>query len=183
MREYGVGMLDHVLSGDTSSLTGEFCAIARLYIDAFDALHDLWEAGNLSVVHGDGHATNLFLDHRRAGFFDWGCFSLAPPMRDVSYFLCMALGIEHRRALERPLIERYLARRAELGSPGPSIEDAWEQHRLHAGYTVVAAAPAALYQGGVTTADPAYSRAFVERAGAAVADLDSVAALRATIGR
>ena len=155
--------------------------MAELYVASFNGLHDLWESGPLAVVHGDAHVTNLFEDRGRAGYFDWGCFSLAPPMRDVSYFLCTSLPVERRREWERELIEVYLDHRAAGGSPGPTFDDAWREHRLHAGYAVVAAAPAALYGGAATTADPAYSRAFVARVTAAVHDLESVEALRTAL--
>lgn len=183
MREYGVGMLEHALASRANQLPRAFAEMARLYIEAFDGLHDLWESGPQSVVHGDGHVTNLFEDGGRPGFLDWGCFSVAPPLRDVSYFICMTLSPENRRRYEKDLIERYLARRKALQAPGPAFPEAWAQHRIHAAYAVVAAAPAALYGGAAVTADPAYSAAFVERASTAVADLESVPRLRAELGR
>jgi len=183
MREYGVGMLEHALASRAERLPAAFQEMSRLYIDEFEGLHDLWESGPQSVVHGDGHLANLFSDGGRPGFLDWGCFSVAPPMRDVSYFLCMALSVEARRAHERMLIERYLARRAVLAAPGPDFEAAWTQHQVHAGYTVVAAAPAALYGGAVVSTDPDYSAAFLERASAAVSDLASSQRIRAELGR
>ncbi|MFP6624565.1 MAG: phosphotransferase [Myxococcota bacterium] len=182
MREYGVGMLEHALASRAELLSPEFAEMAQLYIDSFDLLHDLWESGSQSVVHGDAHVANLFEDGDRPGFLDWGCFSVAPPLRDVSYFLCMALSVENRRQHEKRLIERYLARREALGAPGPGFPNAWAQHQVHAGYTIVAAAPAALYGGAAVSLDPAYSAAFVERASRAVADLESAARIRAELG-
>ena len=53
---------------------------------------------------------------------------------------------------------------------------------MHAGYTVVAAAPAALNGGAAVSSDPAYSATFVERASRAVADLESAPRIRAELG-
>ncbi|MFP6627718.1 MAG: hypothetical protein VCC67_01630 [Myxococcota bacterium] len=59
---------------------------------------------------------------------------------------------------------------------------AWAQNQIHAGYTVVAAAPAALYGGAAVSSDLAYSAAFVEQASRAVADLESAPGIRAELG-
>ena len=177
MREYGAGMLAHVLGTRPERLEPAFAGVARRYVDDTDRIHDLWEAGPSVVVHGDGHLTNLFVDAGRLGFFDWGCFAAGPGMRDVSYFLCMALSIEVRREHERSLIERYLSQLGENGGNPPAFDEAWELHRLHAAYTVPAAAPAVL--GGASVADQAeYAAAFVRRASAAVEDLDTLDVLR-----
>ena len=44
----------------------------------------------------------------RTGFLDWGIICASTPLRDVSYFLCMALSVEDRRARERDLLRYYL---------------------------------------------------------------------------
>lgn len=178
MPEYGVGMLRHALATRRESLSEAFVSVAELYVEKTLAVHDAWEVGPATLLHGDGHATNLFEDAGRPGFFDWGLFAAGPAMRDVSYFLCMSLSIELRRAHERTLLERYLARRAEAGDAPSSFEDAWEMHRLHASYTVPAAAPAAIQPPG-DGAQQRYARVFVARASAALEDLEAVPALRA----
>jgi hypothetical protein len=182
MYEYGVGMLQHALATRRDALATGFATLAELYVDATAAIHDAWEAGPQSLIHGDGHATNLFEDAGRPGFFDWGLFACGPALRDVSYFLCMSLDVERRRAHERRLLERYLAARAQAGDSPPGIDAAWAAHRLHASYTVPAAAPAAIQPPG-DGLQQRYARVFVERASAAVDDLDAVGALRAAIGR
>ena len=41
-------------------LPASFAEVARLYCEHTDAIHDAWEMGDPTVVHGDGHVTNLF---------------------------------------------------------------------------------------------------------------------------
>ena len=71
-------------------------------------------------------------------------------------------------------------------TPGDITADwlgiAWLQDQIHAGYAVVAAAPAALYGGAAVSSDPACSAAFVDQTSRAVADLESAPRIRAEFG-
>ena len=58
------------------------------------------------------HIGNLFLDGGRVGFLDWGIINVNTPMRDISYFMTMAMAIDDRRAHERDLLRLYLDLRA-----------------------------------------------------------------------
>ena len=49
----------------------EFSALCTLYVEQQDAICDLWEEGERTLVHGDIHAGNQFLDGDRVGFYDW----------------------------------------------------------------------------------------------------------------
>ncbi|MFP8875150.1 MAG: phosphotransferase [Myxococcota bacterium] len=180
--EYGAAMLEHALATRAEQLEPAFAAVARIYVDRGDAVHDLWEAGVAVVTHGDGHLTNLFVEDDRLGFLDWGCFALAPAMRDVGYFLCMALSVEDRRRHERELIARYLEHCQQLAGSAPSFKAAWKEHCVQSSYTVVAAAPAVLNPGIAGDPNGVYAAHFVRRASAAVADLGAEALLRAELG-
>lgn len=180
--EYGAAMLTHALSTRAETLEAGFAAVARIYVDHGAAVHDLWEQGPPVLTHGDGHVMNLFEDKGRLGFFDWGCFALAPAMRDVGYFLCMALAIQDRRAHEKELIDYYLAELRRLRGSAPSFDAAWDEYRAQASYAVVAAAPAVLNPGAPGDANGAYAVHFVARASAAVADLEATEVLRAELG-
>lgn len=179
LREYGAGMLATALEHCRSSLPDEFARLARFYVDHHDAIHDEWEKGAWSLIHGDCHFGNLFLEADRIGFFDWGCMAFMPGMRDVGYFLCMGLSVEDRRAFERELIGIYLDRVAAGGGPEMAWDEAWLLHRIHAAYTVPASAPASIYgllQGKVEF-DPDVVAAFLERSTAAIEDLRAFEAL------
>ena len=180
---YAARMLEHALATKSHELDPALAAIAKIYIEHGDAVHDLWEAGALVLTHSDGHLANLFVEKGRLGFLDWGCMAKAPAMRDVGYFLCMALSIEDRRRHERDLIRRYLAQRERYRKPaGLDFEAAWEAHRLQSTYTVVAAAPAVLNPREPGDPGGVYAGHFAARASAAVGDLDAEALLRAHLG-
>lgn len=179
MPEYGAGMLSVGLASRREEMSPAFAELAELYVELNDPIHDAWERGEPCLLHGDTHLANLFDDAGRPGFLDWGLISWGPGMRDVTYFLCMSLSVEDRRGHERSLIEAYLAALAEAGAAAPSFDEAWALHRLHASYTVPAAAPAVLREPPELAS---YLRDFLERANAAVTDLEAVPALRAAIG-
>lgn len=180
--EYGAAMLTHALSTRAEKLEPAFTSVARIYVDHGAAVHDFWEQGAPVLTHGDGHVMNLFEDNGRLGFFDWGCFALAPAMRDVGYFLCMALSVGDRRAHEKELIEHYLAEHHRLRGTALTFDAAWREYRAQASYAVVAAAPAVLNPGVPGDANGAYAVHFVARASAAVADLEAGEILRAELG-
>jgi len=104
-----------------------------------DVLEDLWARGPRTLVHGDPHLGNLFFDADRVGFLDWQVIQHAPGMRDVSYFLCNSLRTELRRVHEADLIRHYLGTLGEREVHPIPFEDAWQQHRLFALYSWLAA--------------------------------------------
>jgi hypothetical protein len=96
-------------------------------------------------------------------------------MRDVSYFLINSVSTDIRRTHQRDLIELYLCSLRDQDVDGVTPAVAWEQYRLHAIYTWIAAmvtAAAATLQ-----AEPIV-RAGLERSCAAVMELDSLGAMR-----
>ncbi|MEM7409365.1 MAG: aminoglycoside phosphotransferase family protein [Myxococcota bacterium] len=176
---YGGRMLDHALTHHRERLGAPFAAVAECYLAAAPRMHALWEEGPTTVIHGDTHIGNLFDDAGRTGFLDWGILSTGPALRDVSYFLNMALSVEDRRTHERALLRHYLAVRRAAGGTPPSEDEAWALHRLHAAYCVVASCQIVMFPDNLSPARERFSEAFLARAQAAVDDLDAMAALRA----
>jgi len=175
---YAGAMLAEGLAGHRARLGEPFARVAEIYLAHADALHALWLEGPTTVVHGDPHLGNLFDDGGRTGFLDWGIVSTGPPLRDVSYFLAMALDVEVRRRSERDLLRHYLDRRAALGGSPVSFDEAWRRHREQAAYCVVASCQIARFPNGLSPARERFSEAFLARARAAVEDLDALGALR-----
>lgn len=175
---YAGAMLRQGLDHHRERLAPAFAGIAERYLARADDLHALWQQGPTTVIHGDTHIGNLFDDHGRTGFLDWGIISLGTPLRDVSYFLNMALGIEDRRKHERELIAHYLDVWNASRSEAISFDEAWRTHRIHAGYTVVASCQIVTFPEAVSGSRQVFSEAFLARAEAAVADLETLDVLR-----
>lgn len=156
--------------------------MAALYIDNQPALHALWAEGPPTAIHGDTHIGNLFDDHGRTGFLDWGLVIVSTPLRDVSYFLNMCLSVEDRRAHDRDLIRHYLEVRRGLGGSAIDFDSAWRTHRIQAAYLAPASCQIVTFPEDASDRRKRFAAAFLERASAAIEDLESRAALRRFAG-
>lgn len=174
---YASDMLGHALAHHRARLGEPFAHLAELYIARAGALHDLWMEGPQTVIHGDPHIGNLFDEAGRVGFLDWGILSTGTPLRDVSYFLCMALDVAERRSHERDLWRHYLGARRAAGADEIDFDDAWRAHRVQAAYTVVASCQIATFPERSSASRRIFAESFLARAQAAVEDLESAAAL------
>lgn len=181
-REYGSLQLKVGLDQHRERLTDAFAEMAKLYIDQQAALHALWASGPKTVIHGDAHIGNLFDDGGRIGFLDWGIIVLSTPLRDVSYFLNMSLSVEDRRAHDRELIRHYLDVRRALGGSSIDFDSAWQAHRIQASYLAVASCQVVTFPADATDRRKRFAAAFLERASAAIEDLESRAVLREVAG-
>ncbi len=180
--DFGSTMLQYGLDHHRDRLTDAFAELSKLYIERQSAIEDVWDRGTVTVLQGDSHIGNLFEDHGRVGFLDWGLIQLGTPLRDVGYFITMALSPASRREHERELIERYLAERRELGGAPIAFDDAWLLYRVHASYFVPAACPLVLFPEDATPERKRISAAFLERSECAIEDLDARGALREVAG-
>jgi phosphotransferase family enzyme len=117
-----------------------FHCIAELYLTRADDIARLWNSGPRTLVHGDPHLGNLFVDGRtdRTGFLDWAVLGRSPGLRDVAYVLCNSIPAEVRAAHEHAWIERYCKLLADAGVV-LAVDDAWQQYRLFALYSWVSA--------------------------------------------
>jgi aminoglycoside phosphotransferase (APT) family kinase protein len=103
--------------------------LAEVYLPRADAIAALLADGTPTLVHGDAHLGNMFVDGGTPGFLDWAMVSAAPGLRDVAYFLGNSVPTELRRERERALIGRYAERLRERGI-GLDLDAAWQQYRL-----------------------------------------------------
>lgn len=176
--EYGTSRLQLALDHHRDRLTDSFAELADLYVRECVAIHQLWGRGPHTLIHGDAHIGNLFDDGGRIGFLDWGLVNVSTPLRDVSYFLAMALSIEDRRRDERSLLRHWLDVWNAGCDTALGFDEAWLAHRLHAAYTVPACCQIVTFPDGVSAGRQAFSEAFLARAEAAIDDLEARAALR-----
>jgi len=178
--DYGARLLRAGIDSGIA-LTPAFVAVAETYITDRDRLQDAWELGPTTILHGDAHIGNVFVDEStapgRLGFFDWGLMTVGSPLRDVSYFLTMTLDPSVRAERESDLLEVYLAARDRAGAAAISFDDAWRWHRVQSAYTVVASCQAIVVPTGAGTRRRRFANAFVERASRAVEELNPLGAL------
>jgi hypothetical protein len=122
-------------------MPGEFHRLADIYLARNDDIVALWNSGPRTLVHGDPHMGNLFVDTAdgdRTGFLDWAMIGRSPGLRDVAYVLCNSVPAEVRAVDERGLVDRYCEL---LVGAGIDLDagQAWDQYRLFAVYSWVSA--------------------------------------------
>lgn len=176
--DYGTSRLRFGLDHHRDRLSDAFADLAELYIDRCGSLHAIWHPGPETVIHGDAHIGNLFQDAERTGFLDWGLIVRTTPLRDLAYFLTMAMNVADRRAHERDLIHVYLDVRRTLGGRTFSFDEAWMAYRLHAAYNVPASCQVVTFPEDASPRRRRFADAFLERAEASLEDLEVLQAVR-----
>lgn len=138
-RAMGASIVQTAIDEVGADMLPEFRALGELYIARHGDIDPLFGEGERTLVHGDCHIGNLFVDDGRTGFYDWAVASPWPGMRDVAYFLCNSLPTDVRREEEDTLIARY---RTGLAERGVTLDDelAQAQYRTFAVTSWISAA-------------------------------------------
>lgn len=118
--------------------------VPRMYQDsarvaaAQKKLQEVHQACARTIVHGDEHRGNLYLDAKgRPGFIDW-CARIEPWVVGFTYFFVVAVDAMDRRQWERPLLSLYLERLARYGATPPGFDEAWFLYRCTTVYPFLA---------------------------------------------
>jgi hypothetical protein len=124
-----------------------------------------------SVIHGDAHVGNLYLDGAgRPSFLDWQLVQRGPWYLDVGYHIASALTVEDRRRTEDDLLRHYLDRLAGAGIDAPSCDDARRGVRVGIIH--------GFFLWGITLkVEPAVTTLLLQHLGTAADDHDAFAAL------
>ena len=153
-----------------------FHEMAELYINHGNRVAELLAAGPETLLHGDSHLGNFFLENNKVGFLDWACICRGPALRDVAYFLCGSVDTGLRRNEQEAFIQHYLAALAGNGGPELMFEDAWRDYRRFVATGWIAAVATLAVGAGMQSIE--VGEAAVARANAAIGDLDTASLLR-----
>jgi hypothetical protein len=175
----GAALVQSAVEQFGAAMPAAFGEMADVYVAHHRAIGALWNEGERTLIHGDDHIGNLFVDRGRTGFYDWAIASQYPGMRDVAYFLCTSLPTDARRAEEQGLIASY---RSGLAEGGVDLDEATtnEQYRLFAVYAWIAATTTAAMGSKWQPAEVAMRA--TERTTQALVDLEVLDLLREKLG-
>ena len=141
-----------------------------------DAYYREFEAGPLTLLHGDSHLGNTYsLPDGRSGLLDWQVIWRGPGLREVTYWMVTGLDPDIRRDHERDLLARYLDGLRKGGvTEVPSQDEAFERYRLFSAEAWDATAMTIAWPG---LQAPENAEAGWRRACVAVEDLDTADAV------
>jgi len=144
----------------------------QLVMDAVRALAARKPGPGWTVIHGDAHVGNIFLDvGGRPGLLDWQLVQHGHWGIDVSYQVASSLDPAVRVHAERDLLVHYLDRLRGEGVDAPPFDVAWLEYRRGVAY--------GFYLWAITLyVQPDIIAALLHRLGSAAVDLESYAALQ-----
>ena len=180
------------LGGITQSAAEVFCEryAAELGDDAATlrasaALTGRWVGigtGVVALLHGDYRLDNLMFpdDGTRVFAVDWQTLTVAPPGRDLGYFLATSLLVDDRRAHQDALVDEYVDALRDLGA-----EITREQCDIEVRLGLLQAPMITMIGAAYATAERSESAdamflAMAKRAAAALRELDSFALVEAS---
>ena len=154
-------------------LPGEIVDVIPHLMKNYRKLETEWARGPRTLLHGDAHLGNMYVQEGEAGLLDWQVFNYGQGMRDISYLLVNSLGEGLRLQHQEELIRHYLAVLADQGIE-LTFDTAWRQYRLQSVYAWIA---------GVVTAPSNFQpeavvSAGLARASNALLDLDALGLIR-----
>lgn len=141
------------------------------------------DTGVLTLVHGDYRLDNLMFPEEGAGVsaVDWQTLVVAPPGRDLGYFLATSLHVDDRRAHQDTLVAEYVDELHRLGVTDFTVDQCTVEYRLGVLQAPMITMIGAAYATAERSAGAdAMFLAMATRAAAALRDLDSFALVEAS---
>ncbi len=120
-----------------------FTDLCLLYEEHHERITELLDEGEQTLIHGDTHAGNQFVDGDRVGLYDWAVISRSPGIRDVAIYLGNSCPTEVRRARQDEWLHRYHQVLVESGVDAPSFDTLHLRFRRTVLYAWIAAATTA----------------------------------------
>ena len=131
-----VAMARDKLGADFPPVFTELC---DLYVEHHEAITELWDEGERTLIHGDTHAGNQFVDGDRVGLYDWAVISRAPGIRDVAVYLGNSVPTEVRQGEQEGWLRRYRQVLVDAGVDAPPADVLWDRYRRCMLYAWIAA--------------------------------------------
>jgi len=132
-----------------------------------------------TIQHGDYRLDNLLFGTPAGGppiaVVDWQTVVLGAGLVDLSYFMGAAMDTASRRAVERDLVELYLANMSSAGV-ALSFDECWREYRRHTIAGLIMALGASMVVGRTDRGDEMFM-AMADRHGRHALDLEAESVL------
>jgi hypothetical protein len=135
----GAQLIESALAQFGKDFPEVFTDLAHLYMEHWERITVLWSEGEQTLIHGDTHAGNQFVDGDTIGLYDWAVISRSPGIRDIAIYLGNSCPTDLRRQRQVEWIRLYHRTLVEAGVDAPSYEQLWLRYRLGVLYAWVAA--------------------------------------------
>ena len=175
----GADLVDKALQQFGADFPPAFTELANLYVEHWERIIDLWDSGVPTLIHGDTHNGNQFMDGATVGLYDWAVLSRAPGIRDFSIYLGNSCPTEVRRREQENWLRSYREVLVDAGIDPPSYDDLWLSYRIGVLYPWLAAATTAVFGDRMQPLE--VSRRGMTLATATCADLETVEAIRESL--
>jgi len=176
---YGAKLIDRARTMFADEFPPVFDELCRLYAEHHERVCALLDDGERTLIHGDTHAGNQFVDGDQVGLYDWAVISRSPGIRDVAIYLGNSCPTDVRRRHDQDWLRAYRQVLVEAGVDAPSSDTLWLRYRRSVLYAWVAATTTASM--GSKWQPVEVGRAGMTRATEACADLETVEAFRAAL--
>jgi aminoglycoside phosphotransferase (APT) family kinase protein len=153
-----------------------FTELCRLYAGHHERVCDLMDEGPPTLIHGDIHSGNQFVDGGKIGFYDWAVISRSPGIRDFGIYLCNSCPTDLRRSQQEGWLRFYRQGLVDAGAAAPELGELWKGYRRAVLYGWVAATTTAAVGDRWQPIEVGMSA--MKRATQACADLETVEAFR-----
>jgi len=176
---YGAKLIDRARTLFAPELPPVFDELCQLYAEHHERVSEVLDEGERTLIHGDTHAGNQFLDGDRVGLYDWAVVSRSPGIRDVAIYLGNSCPTDVRRRHHEDWLHAYREVLVDAGVDAPSFDTLWLRYRRSVLYAWVAATTTASM--GSRWQPVEVGRTGMARATQACADLETVEAFRAML--
>jgi hypothetical protein len=173
---FGAKLIDSAREQFAERFPPVFDELCRLYSEHHERIAELWDEGERTLIHGDTHLGNHFVEGGGVGLYDWAVISRSPGIRDVAIYLGNSCPTEQRREGQEEWVRAYRQALVDAGIDAPSFDELWVRYRRTVLYAWVAAATTASM--GSKWQPIEVGMTGMTRATHTCADLDTVGALR-----
>ena len=104
---FGAKLIDNAREQFGDDFPPVFTELCRLYFEHHERITELWDEGERTLIHGDTHLGNQFVDGGEVGLYDWAVLSRSPGIRDVAIYLGNSCPTELRRGGQEDWIRAY----------------------------------------------------------------------------